>query len=243
MNLTKVKRALKLMNSDTPEFLLPFSWQNKTIYIMNKFLFIIGFLFLFSSPVRSQFEVGIKAGLNSTDLASQGILVNQDDGTGIMLNFKDSEYGYQFGLYTRISALGIYLEPSFLFNSSKVNYTIEDPGSGLDDIILSETYNNLDIPIMLGIKFGPLRLQGGAVAHIFIDSASELVSLSGYEQNFKEGTYGWQAGIGLDLWKFRLELNYEGNLENFGEHIVIDGQPYQFDNSASRLILNAGIRF
>jgi len=87
------------------------------------------------------------------------------------------------------------------------------------------------------------RVHAGGVAHLVIDSASDLIDIKGYKGTFEKANYGYQAGIGIDAWKIRIDINYEGNLSKFGNHITIDDTPYSFKNSAARLILNAGFRF
>jgi len=96
---------------------------------------------------------------------------------------------------------------------------------------------------MVGIKMGPLRLQGGPVAHIFLNSASDLTAINGYAQKFRDASYGLQGGIGLDIYKFRLDVNYETNLSIFGDHISIDGEDYDFDQRPGRLIVSVGMKF
>lgn len=96
---------------------------------------------------------------------------------------------------------------------------------------------------MMGLKYGPLRLQGGPVGHLFLNSKSDLFDLEGYDQRFDEMTYGWQAGIGLDIGKVILDFKYEGNFNNFGDHIVFGNNSYQFDDSPGRFIASLGIAF
>ena len=115
--------------------------------------------------------------------------------------------------------------------------------TGIISSIRSESYNNLDIPLMVGIKVGPFRLQGGPVAHIFLNSSSDLTAISGYSQKFKDASYGIQGGIGLDIHKVRLDFNYETNISLFGDHINIDGQPYDFDQRPGRLVASIGVKF
>lgn len=191
----------------------------------------------------SQFEVGVKAGLNSTDVLSEGIMVNNGP-HHFKLSLNEASYGFQMGFYTRLSFLGIYLEPNVFFNSSKNSFRLDNFGEGeITGTIFSESYHHLDIPIFLGMKAGILRLQLGPVAHIYMDSSSDLFNIDGYEQKFKTATYGIQGGIGLDLWKIRLDLNYEANLSKFGEHITINGEEYSFGDNPSRLIANIGWKF
>jgi len=81
------------------------------------------------------------------------------------------------------------------------------------------------------------------VAHVFLDSTSELFDFANYEQNFDDLTIGYQAGIGLDIWKFVLDFKYEGNFQKYGDHLVFFGNQYQFDDSPGRMIASLGFAF
>ncbi len=199
---------------------------------------------LLSTLSYSQFEFGIKTGISSTELSPKSILLNTDD-NDMTLSIRNANYGFHFGLYTRVSIANIFIEPSFLFNSSSVDYDLSEEifDTGIISSIRSESYNNLDIPLMVGIKIGPVRLQGGPVAHIFLNSASDLTAISGYVQNFRDASYGLQGGIGFDILRMRLDFNYETNLSLFGDHINIDGQAYDFDQRPGRLIASIGVKF
>lgn len=199
---------------------------------------------LASTLSYSQFEMGIKTGVSSTDLSPESILIGNGDNT-TQLSIAQANYGFHFGLYTRLTIANIFIEPSFLFNSTSVDYNLDEQifDTGIFSSIKTETYNNLDIPLMVGMKIGFFRIQGGPVAHIFINSASELTAINGYSQKFKDATYGFQGGIGLDILKIRLDLNYETNLSHFGGDIDVNGNPYQFDQRPARLVASIGIRF
>ena len=209
---------------------------------MRQFILII-FIFGVLQVGQSQIEFGIKAGLSSYDLAKDGILIS-DGNQNIEWNVNNAGYGHHFGIYTRLSALGIFLEPSLLFNSNTVSYDITTYGeSGVFKTIKNEKYNHMDIPVIAGFKIGVLRFQGGVVGHLFINSISDVVDINGYQQRFKNATYGWQAGTGLDLWKLRLDLMFEGNFDKFGDHITVGGHDYAFANTPSRLMLTLGYKF
>ncbi len=199
---------------------------------------------LLSTLSFSQFEMGLRAGVSSTDLSPESILIN-DGENNTEISIAEAKYGFHLGLYTRVSIANIFIEPSFLFNSSTVDYNLDRQifDTGIISTIGSETYNNLDIPLMVGMKIGFLRIQGGPVAHIFLNSASDLTDISGYSQKFQDATFGVQGGLGFDIWKIRLDLNYETNLSKFGGDIDVNGNPYQFDQRPSRLIASVGLRF
>jgi hypothetical protein len=210
---------------------------------MMKQVLLFVFVLVISFTAHSQIEFGVKAGLSSYDLAKDGLIAN--NGTqNIEWNISKAGYGHHFGIYTRLSMLGLYLEPALLFNSNTVTYDIKRYGeSGVFNTIKSEKYNHMDIPVMAGFRVGKLRFQGGVVGHLFINSISDAVDIKGYEQRFKGATYGWQAGTGLDLWRLRFDLAYEGNLDKFGDHITIGGYNYAFSKAPSRLLLTMGFKF
>ena len=206
-------------------------------------IMILFTLLLLSFTGFGQFEIGIKAGISSAELIEDGLNFQEED-YSLQLELLESGYGYHFGLYTRVKIAAFFIEPAFLINSSKVNYNlsefIEDE---ITQSIKSESFTNLDIPLLIGIKTGPFRLQGGPVAHIYLDSSSELFDISGYEQRLKSANYGYQVGAGIDIWKLRFDLLYEGNFSKFGDHITIRDTELSFDDSLARFLLTVGFKF
>ncbi len=215
-----------------------FNFKNKHMRIS---IFII--LMSFSIFSFSQIEFGMKLGLSSSDLSPKSILFNNGE-SNFELSVAKANYGFHFGLYSRIKLANIYVEPAVLFNSSSVDYNVREEifETGVISTIRSETFNKLDIPVMVGMKFGFFRIHGGPVAHIFLNSASELTAIGNYDQKFEGTSFGIQAGIGLDILKIRVDVNYETNLSKFGEHINIGGTQYGFERPG-RIIASIGIRF
>ena len=108
---------------------------------------------------------------------------------------------------------------------------------------IEKANQNLDIPVMLGLKLGAFRIQGGPVAHMFLNSKSELDDIEGFDLNFDEWTYGYQAGLGLDLGKLMIDVKYEGNFNKLGDQISFDGRDYNFDDRPGKLVASLGITF
>lgn len=198
---------------------------------------------LFSHAAMAQVKFGVRAGLSSTDLASKSFRVdNQDQPLSVMI--KNANYGYHLGLFLQAGTEKFFIQPEVLFNSSSVDYTLSEGGAGnMVSSVFRETYNDIDIPIMLGYRFGILRLGGGPVGHVHINSSSELKDIAGYEEKFKTFTFGYQAGAGLDIWRLVIDLKYEGNFSNFGEHFTFSGQSYNFDQSPARIVASVGLSF
>ncbi|HRO08283.1 MAG TPA: hypothetical protein PK047_05405 [Saprospiraceae bacterium] len=209
---------------------------------MKQLLFCMFFCLSLMHSASAQLEIGIKAGVSSYDLANKGLLV-KDGNENFQWTILDAGYGHHFGVYTRLTLLGLYVEPAMLFNSSTVNYNLKTYGErGVFNVLRQDTYHGLDMPVLAGFKIGAMRFQGGVVGHLFVGNAGELLDIKGYSQKFKTGTFGWQAGTGIDVWRLRLDLVFEGNFSNFGNHIRINGYNYAFSETPSRLMLTAGFR-
>lgn len=195
---------------------------------------------------KKKFKFGLRAGVSTTEVKAGELLVtNAEEMAHLKLGIQEANYGYHFGFFAQARAGSFFIQPEVLFNSNSVDFKALDltNNEALPEI-LHEKYQYLDIPVMLGFKlFNTIRLQGGPVGHVYLNSSSELFDIEGYEEKFEQFTYGYQAGIGIDFWKLVVDLKYEGNFNNFGNHITIDGKSYDFNQSPTRLVASVGIAF
>lgn len=207
--------------------------------------FILSLLLLFvCSFTFGQSEFGMKLGMQSYSIDKLERLSVESVGEAVDLAIQDVDLGFHAGFYGRIKIAALYIEPALLLNSHSATYQIQSDSSGTNvNSVHKEYYQNLDIPITLGIKFGPVKIHAGPVAHIHLKSTSELFDVKDYEQRFSDASFGYQAGLALDIKKLRIEANYEGNFSKFGDHMVFAGQEIQFSQSPSRLIFSVGIAF
>ncbi len=214
---------------------------------MNSIIKTVGTALLFwmiTFPLQAQFEFGLKAGIHSTDIDKLETIDIFNNLENLKLSVHQTHLGYQLGVYSRIKIASFYLEPALLAQSSRVDYKVQEiKDAGIIEVIRTERFGYVDIPIIAGLKFGFFRIHAGPVGHIFVSSNSDLFKYEYYKQNFKNLTLGVQTGIGFDIWKFRLDAQYEGNLSAFGNHLVFDGKPYAFSNNPSRLLLTLGYKF
>jgi hypothetical protein len=213
---------------------------------MKKLLFL--FVFLTTVQVATtnaqSFKYGIRGGISTPDIKPSDVdsLRIQRGTEALKLKVSDANYGFHFGLWARLKLANFYLQPEVVFNSSKVQYKLGKFGSAIDSI-RNQTFQNLDIPVMLGTKVGSFRINVGPVAHIRIGGTSDLVSTSGFSETFKTATWGYQAGIGFDAGKVGIDLRYEGNLDKFGNQLMIGGKAYSFSKAPSRFTASAAIAF
>ncbi len=202
-----------------------------------KNLFFIAFLLLLGQTAQAQlFSFGLKGGINTQLKKPDDIVISNGDST-LNLGVDKFKFGTQFGAFMRFGGL-IFIQPEIMFNSNKTDYRVNS--LNISDV-RKETYRNLDIPILLGLKLGPVRIMTGPVGHYFLNSTSELVDLQGYKENFKKLTWGWQTGVTIGRGRFSADLRYEGNFHKQGDQITFFGDEYHFSNNPARLII--GVNF
>jgi Outer membrane protein beta-barrel domain len=198
---------------------------------------------LFQASAHAQaFKWGIRAGLSTPDIKPAD--VNPFNTDSLKIKVKDANYGFHFGMFARLKAGGFFVQPEVLFNSSKVTYGVSNlNGKPLVDSLRNERFLNLDIPVLLGVKLGAFRLNGGPVGHLHLTSTSDLTQFSSFKSKFETMTFGYQAGLGADFGNLGVDIRYEGNFAKFGSHLNFNGKDYSFDKNSSRILISFGIGF
>lgn len=207
---------------------------------------LIPFFFLLNLQLAAgQFSFGLTGGMSTSDISGDAIQVAVNDSEQFRIQVNEARYGIHVGAFAIAQMDRFYVMPEVIFNSNKVEYQITD----LDNtgevvtILREEELQKLDLGLMMGMKLGALRVGVGPVGHVHLDNVSQLWDVEGYDQNFKGLTWGYQTGVGLDLWFIHFDVRYEGNLTQFGDHIEFFGQKYAFDNRVNRWIARVGLSF
>jgi hypothetical protein len=205
---------------------------------MMKKLLVILSVVLISIPTFSQIKFGIKAGAETSTVPTYDFT----SGTSNIEAIKDASWGFHAGVFLRLSLLGIYLQPEAVFASNTYDFNVETDGVSE---ALSQTFNRLEIPVLVGFRLGPLRLNAGPSASIQIGSPKALIDDPNFTEMYKGATFGYQAGIGIDLFKkLTLDARYGGSLsEKFGDAVSIGGQEFKLDHRQNSFILSVGIMF
>jgi hypothetical protein len=85
----------------------------------------------------------------------------------------------------------------------------------------------------------------GPAASIQIGSPDALIDDPNFEEMYKGALWGYQAGVGLDLFKrLTLDARYAGGLgDKSGDTVPIGGQDFKLDYGQQSFILSVGIIF
>ncbi|GHB75327.1 outer membrane beta-barrel protein [Persicitalea jodogahamensis] len=199
------------------------------------------FVLCFSSPTQAQlpakkFSWGLKVGANFSqldDLSYQTPRLGADGlpvltGGKIVYDFFQQNEGHTTGLvggaYARIGRK-IYVQPEILF--SVKGGRMDLIRQGLETRSFDAKVGTIDLPLLLGIKLGPLRLNAGPLASLRVLDGDLKGALKEYNsqsvrQTVRQAQLGYQAGIGLSFSGMQFELRREGGL---GKSVFSSGEP------------------
>ena len=182
---------------------------------MKKIIVSLVLLFTVGLTNAQGFDIGLKLGYNSS-LSFKSL--NSDLSYNYKNVFNELWNGFQVGAYGRLYFNKTYVQPELLYSRNARNYTVTlDNGVGSYDNVVK--LNSIDIPILLGyklvdaklIKFrafaGPIfRFNVGSS----IDFKNQSVHLNSddFKEEIKDARVGLQAGIGVDILAFSLDVRY-----------------------------------
>lgn len=205
---------------------------------MMKKLLVIILAVLITIPAFSQIKFGIKAGVNTATVPTYNVTT----GANNIKALKDAAWGFHAGAFLRLSVFGVYLQPEVVLASNTYDYSVT---TATATTVLKQNFNRLEIPVLLGLKLGPLRINAGPSATIQIGTPKALINDPNFTDMYKGATFGYQAGVGLDIFKtITLDARYGGSLSGkFGDVVTIGGQNFKLDSRQPSLILSVGLMF
>lgn len=214
---------------------------------MKKLIAIVLVVFV-SIPVFSQIKFGIKAGVSTSSLSMSDLKTVTSGNTSYTVDaLTSAKYGFQGGFFMRVTLFGVYIQPELLLTTRTNEYTVTDITNSSAPIatVVKQNFNKLDIPVLVGFKLGPIRLNAGPSGSILINSPKELITSTDFKNLYSRMTIGYQAGLGFDLLKtLTVDLRYEGNLKKYQNQIEnLTGTKVNLDDRTNSFILSLGIMF
>jgi hypothetical protein len=97
---------------------------------------------------------------------------------------------------------------------------------------------------MVGIEFAQIfRAFAGPVGSFLITAEGNEGRFNNEViRNYKNVTFGYQIGVGVDFGNLLLDLKYEDNLSKFGDGINVGTQRFAVDQRQNQIILSLGIK-
>ncbi|MHA7877953.1 MAG: hypothetical protein ACX93T_03485 [Bacteroidota bacterium] len=190
---------------------------------------LILLLYLLSSAYLMHASSFLKAGLLG------GIQISQYPGPANDIQLDSARQlrdhgGYHVGAFTRLNLLVCHVQPEIILT------TTEGPQSSPVDEEAGLYFMKLDIPTMVGFSLlGIARVQAGPILSLLLSAEIGQENIKKY---YKSPTVGWQAGVGIDIWRICMDLRYEGSLSRWGNKIA---GIYTNHKATSSWILSIGI--
>ncbi|MFP4060982.1 MAG: porin family protein [Bacteroidota bacterium] len=209
---------------------------------MKKIVVIHLLCWMILSSLSAQVKFGLRGGVSSSSILTDELITITEGVEEYHIENSNARLGFHMGLISRIEFFNLYLQPELLYSNTggevKVTDVIENEVNFRD-----MTFNKIDIPVLVGTKIGPTRLQAGPVGSFIISEDANVLNRATYEENYKNMTIGFQVGGGIDLWMLAIDLKYEGNLSKLGDNVTIGDQDYDFDTRNPQWIFSVGIFF
>ncbi|MCY7350399.1 MAG: PorT family protein [Cytophagaceae bacterium] len=203
---------------------------------MQKSLAILIALLLLAAPSwaqkrRSAFAFGVKGGLNLSQLKTGDFFTARLGDNGVpRFNYNgqvlkdnlresyDSRTGLAGGVWMRFGRT-LYLQPEAVISSKGGAFEVYYNGQNVSNLVKVKL-TTIDVPVLIGLKLGPLRVNAGPMASFVVNNNQTLGNaLSQYttgsiDDAFQKAFYGYQLGGGLDIGSWSLDVRYEGSLSD-----------------------------
>jgi len=170
-------------------------------------------MFCATSVSAQMFKIGPKVGIGATVKNLEAATADGSDSFND--KFKQANVSTQVGAFAQLKLLGFFVQPEVMVTSLK----------------------DLDIPLMVGTKLGPVRFMAGPYVRMAFDREA-LTGAEERETMLQSARYGYQAGAGLNLGRMVVDLRYEGNFK--GNDINVLGANRPFDSGDPQIILSVG---
>ncbi len=184
------------------------------------FLLVMGF-----ANAQPVIDLGPKAGLTRADLSLDVESYNTET---IMR--------YHFGAFGRVGYGRLFIQPEIYWNSRSNDFSEIMPGNPVD--LLRFDYSTVDLPLLAGLKlikgnFIQVRAMGGPVFSFV--TARDITGIGFNPDNLKNNFFGWQYGVGVDVWFLTFDIRMENSQGN-----VIDDPLFQARNQT--FLISMGLK-
>jgi opacity protein-like surface antigen len=155
-----------------------------------------------------------------------------------------AKYGFHGGVFVRVTLFSFFIQPEVLFSTRTNEYTVTNVQTTVATVE-KQNFNKLDIPVMVGFKLGPLRLNAGPSGSLLINSPKAIISDPDFKSNYNKMTIGYQAGLGFDLFnRITFDLRYEGSLKKYQNQIQnLAGTKVNLDDRHNAFLFSVGLMF
>jgi hypothetical protein len=173
---------------------------------MKKITILFAFICLTSNVfAQKAFQLGIKGGVTLSQITTDGGSI----GKNISQSY-DTKTGYVLGIWGRFGR-AVYLQPELLFAQKGGTIDVQNVGK------VKFSYNNLDVPVLVGFKFLSIfNVHAGPVASFKLSEDQKLgealKGLTSSDDAIKNASFGYHLGAGVKILGINIDVRKVGSL-------------------------------
>jgi hypothetical protein len=197
---------------------------HKIMIKLSTFSFLVVCLLGASSVQAQKTRLGGQFGLMTTNMNAD---IDQYAGVSGAIKDGEMDYGYLAGMFLRhrvsIFTIGAEVNFHYFFGNYIVDYPYFQPGNSTPQIIedLEARYRfiNIHVPILVGLKLGPLRASVGPTINKTLDVSQSIENFDNdldVTDDYKSFYLGYQGGVGVDLGRLSIDLKYDATSNILG---------------------------
>lgn len=175
------------------------------------------------------FAFGVRGGVNLSQLSVGNVLMTRYDANGnpylkyngqeVRDNIQesiDSRTGFAGGVYARFGR-HLFVQPEVLLSTKGGTFDIiRNDGDIPVRQQIDVRFSSIDVPILIGLKGGPFRINAGPMASFRIGDNQKLrdafhqYTSGSLNDALSQAVYGYQLGAGLDIFGLSIDVRREG---------------------------------
>ncbi len=188
---------------------------------MKKSILLFLFAMIISNLLQAQLPIsaGLKIGFNTSKMPTEITNISDIKSQG--------QNGFLAGAFVRIKLTKFYIQPEVYFTKKGGDFQYSNTGNIYTQ---QSSFKTVDVPLLFGIKILDFkafnfRLMAGPVASFITDKSVSyqvngvnLPAVPSPTLNFKNTIWGFQAGAGIDILNFTLDVRYEWGINNISDY-------------------------
>jgi hypothetical protein len=198
--------------------------------------------------LRAQFSVSVMTGISpESHPANAYLIVNRlTPPEEFLFNVLKVNTQYFGGIKAR-QDLGVnfFIETGALYTQRKtvysMKYTMKREVGTFQE--LEETEDQLIIPLSVGAKWKVLEFSSGLSGIASLAKKSELNQIDGFYDQSSSLKMGWHAGIGINLNKVLVGVEYQSAMNRMGVGTKVHEQPLELMNVPGQCVFKLQYKF
>lgn len=195
---------------------------------------LISFVCFSASARLPLVDLGVKAGVTT-----QNVKFNKTAAGNYGFTTSDKT-GFHLGFQSRVNLMMFHIQPEIIYTHTAYSMNVQQNGGGSSDSKVK--INNIDVPVLFGVKMLMLRVQFGPSFNLMTDSK---VSGGKYlnDVTVTRPSVSYMVGAGLDLSRFTLDVRYNGGFTRTKQNFRFDNLGHDFKSRNNRWMFSLGYMF